>query len=367
MKKRLPDSIYNVPAIEHWLEDMAAKGWRCVGFRGERFAEFERAEPENGVRCRLEPRLGNRLYEPDGETAELYGDMGWEFVGSSYGKEFYLWRAARPGARELFTDPGSEDLAFAWLDAIQRRKLRWYLAVDAVLLALAAALCLGDGLWRLAYMGASELPLYLLPTLWSTGAYWMDRRALKKLRRSLETGFPREHGAPYGARWRADRVYGAVTAVLCIVLLGSVFWNEPVSLDGVPEDLPVVTLEQLGTDIPREKGDTERWHNFLVSDAAYAWESGWRYPERYYGYSEYYDLRAAWLAGPMLRAVAGQQKWAMEPLADSRFDEARCCEKYGEQALLVRKDSRVLLFRGRVPEDLREHLDDFAAALAETP
>lgn len=365
MKKQLPDSMYNVPAVEHWLEDMAAKGWRCVGFCGAKFAKFEESGPET-VRYRLEPRLGNRPKEPDEETAELYGGMGWAYVDSSYGNDFYLWRAIRPDARELFTDPGSEDLAFAWLDRIQRRNLLWSLVIDAFFLML-VLLTYGDkGLWKLAYMGASALPLYLYPVVWNTGAYWMDRRALKKLRRSLAAGFPREHDAPYGARQRADRVCWAVAAVICMLMLGSVFWNEPVSLDGVPEDLPVVTLEQLGTDIPREKGDTERWHNFLVSDAAYVWESGWRkYPAWYRGYSEYYDLRAAWLAGPMLRAVAHQQKWVLEPLADDRFDEARYCEKDGDQYLLVRKDSRVLLFRGQVPVDLREHLEDFAAALAE--
>ena len=46
MYKTLPDSLYNVPAIESWLEDMARKGWRCVNFPGEGFVKFERSAPE---------------------------------------------------------------------------------------------------------------------------------------------------------------------------------------------------------------------------------------------------------------------------------------------------------------------------------
>ena len=104
MRKHLPASLYDTPAIETWLEDMARKGFRFTGFSfGDSGAEFEKAPPEERRYC-LEPLMKDEP-GPDKETRELYARAGWEHAANTRWNEMALWRSTRPDPRPIHTDP----------------------------------------------------------------------------------------------------------------------------------------------------------------------------------------------------------------------------------------------------------------------
>jgi len=73
-----PQELWNPAAIEQWLEDEAAKGWRLHSYNGW-FAIMERAEPKN-CRVRLQP-CGPEATEAWRERVAAYEEMGWEYIG----------------------------------------------------------------------------------------------------------------------------------------------------------------------------------------------------------------------------------------------------------------------------------------------
>ena len=149
MYKTLPDSLYNVPAIDSWLEEMARKGWRCVNLPGEGLVKFEKAAPEE-CRYRLEPQLR----DGDPERKGLYGEMGWEFVSATRREEFYLWRSVRSDVRELHTDPVAQDIAFSWVSSILRHQLLLGALLDGLLL-----LVMAWGVWQSGWVLPTARPV----------------------------------------------------------------------------------------------------------------------------------------------------------------------------------------------------------------
>ena len=100
-----PCPAYDVEGTESWLSDMAREGLHLApdGFLLG-FAAFERGAPAQ-VRYRLAASLrqpgllDDNGGGPDPEAVELGREMGWEYVARR--GDFYLYRTARPGAREL--------------------------------------------------------------------------------------------------------------------------------------------------------------------------------------------------------------------------------------------------------------------------
>ena len=96
---------------------MAGAGWLlCKDSIFGIWATFEPRDPGDTrpVRYRLDPAgeatgwiFGSS--RPDGEKAEGYREMGWEYV--TFHGEFYLYRTFDPEAVELNTDPAVQALA----------------------------------------------------------------------------------------------------------------------------------------------------------------------------------------------------------------------------------------------------------------
>ena len=73
----LPVLSYDVPALQAWLEDRAAKGDYLSEYTV--FPVFDRGEPRQ-VRYRLEPLARRKEREPDPRRREDYESLGWRFV-----------------------------------------------------------------------------------------------------------------------------------------------------------------------------------------------------------------------------------------------------------------------------------------------
>lgn len=132
-----PCSEYNVPAMERWLEDMAAKGLHLSadGFFGLA-ATFEEGPPKR-ERFRLEPTttkggiLSNE-YAPEEDIQAFAAQMGWTYRARR--GQFHIWSCDDPHAPELHTDPQIQAMSVAALGKHLRKRLSGNLFIAALYL-----------------------------------------------------------------------------------------------------------------------------------------------------------------------------------------------------------------------------------------
>ena len=110
MKKKFalkPAEDWETGALEGWLEQEAAKGWRLTAWVSW-FAVLERAEPAS-CRVRIQPRAPEA--REDWETRlEVYRDLGWAYAAQMNDYEVYY--CDDPAAAELESDPVAQK--WAW-------------------------------------------------------------------------------------------------------------------------------------------------------------------------------------------------------------------------------------------------------------
>lgn len=362
----LPVLSYDVPALQAWLEDRAAKGEFLSEYTV--FPVFDRGEPRQ-VRYRLEPLARRKEREPDPRRREDYESLGWRFVCAVRGG-FHLWRCDDPAAPELFTEPESEGAAY-------RRLIRsiWR---GELLLAGAMALLLGLLCWQLcsdtAFLRAADswMPTWELVSqtamigIAAALALYMEG-VLRRYVRALRTGVPQPHRRPYRL---AQGMTGVLLAMWAgwIVLTGAQLVR-PASYAYVPvadldQPVPYVTLAELG----ETEGAAAALHvpNWITRNTWLAAEG--HVPQTPSALSRYYELYFPAQAGKLERAwVADAQGlgWTLEPLTHPALDGAWLYRAQdGAQVLLVRQDRQVLEFQYHGEGDLAERLDVFAAALS---
>ena len=96
-----PVSLYDMAAMEQWLERMAQRG-RFLVDAGPLLSWFEKGEPR-AVRCRAEP-LDTESPIPTQERLDYYESCGWHYLCTV--KSFYrIFQSGDPAAEELHTDP----------------------------------------------------------------------------------------------------------------------------------------------------------------------------------------------------------------------------------------------------------------------
>lgn len=101
VRRIIPFGSGDIPAVQHWLEDMAEKG---LFFKecGLLFAKFTRGEPKK-MRYRLDFCDVVACDIPD-EKKELYEQSGWHVVGD-YNSDLVVVCTDEPDAPEIYTDP----------------------------------------------------------------------------------------------------------------------------------------------------------------------------------------------------------------------------------------------------------------------
>lgn len=125
--KRLPPCPdYDIRGTEHWLEEMAAKGYRlCRGYAFQYGFAYFVTEPPRKIRYRLVPirKIHTTLAdpsalqeEPDEDTVKFHRDFGWEYV--TYRGQFWIFSCEDPHAPELDTDPQVQAIA---LKTVEKR------------------------------------------------------------------------------------------------------------------------------------------------------------------------------------------------------------------------------------------------------
>lgn len=373
MKKRflMPEAYWDAALLERWLEEKAVQGWRPVSFSRYGSGKFESAEPRK-LRYRLEP-LRTETYDAQCEREETYREMGWEPAGVL--GDYRVYACADPQAPELFTDPSA--LRLTWED--QLRRFRRHRLISILVIVVWTV-------WQFRSLWESGRPVEVfLRGMWAVwllavvcALEWLHGnlralRGVRQLRRQLEAGMaPDTENLDESLRRRRRQnvvswgICGLV-AVLAVSVIGS---QRELPLSDAPEPLPYVAMEVLAPEEAALPLDSSlyRERRSLLTDHREISQFRW-------------DLKASLWAGfdrvrlPILAEALYRERlanfldaWpnaAAREVTDSRFDQAVVIDAGENQCFIGRMGRAVLMERVRTDRNLMDHLDDFAAVLAE--
>ena len=370
-KKRTlrPWELWNPGAIQQWLEDEAAKGWRLTGC-GRWLATFIPMEPGE-FRVRLQPQ---RPETPGArrERGEAYREMGWDWATVIEGDEnsdFEVYYCSDPSAPELDTDP------VAWIWAWEKPLRRSWLAGW-----LCLALILGVLMLPMVISGKS-----LLERLLNLKLYWlfwllfliflavvMVRRLwhLRRVRRQMAAGV-----LPPAGNWRRDRRWQRAITLLflltwVLMLFGnavSAFRGSEPDTAGLPYTAPTSLVE--GTDKAYWEFETDNYAWQSTALAAARTGSQFRGESGEHVRNAADRLRFELLAKVLYRERKAEflenRPDAVETVVENKaFDEAILLAGGDRQMLLIRKGTIVYALWVDFPADLGGSMENVAAELA---
>ena len=372
-QKRLlmPDTSLDTAAMESWLEEMFAQGWHLTEC-GFRLAKFRRAEPVR-VRCRMMP-ASNETLEARKEREALYAQLGWEYLTNQTDRyDIYICRD--PEAPELETDP----VAAAWvrdrlLRKARRSLLLTWLALAAVVAFAVYRIVSSETPVETAIRGVGiSAPLSVVLLLWAVGETAATLRRIRLLRRQMAAGLPRTHTGDWRrARRRAGLVMGAML-LMDLLIIGYPFlrlgtsWGE--GLDELTHPVPCLLGWQLDdtlTEADRTSGTCLMNPTFLNPGHYDVWD---HYTGDRSVINQCDILLFGCLAEPLYRewqdripAFAGME---LTELDHPGFDGVSLAQTGADTYLLLWQDKIVLYVGAFGVTGAEDHLDDYAALLAE--
>ena len=333
----IPYSVYDVPAIEFWLEEMSRKGKHFKKFTAEPWGYFRELDPQE-YRYRLEP-CRRKESAPDSETIAAYYQAGWDYVTTRKDKTFHVWRSRKNvEPQEIHTDAVVQSYSYEWLERRVKRD-----TVIVLLTVVAAVLFIlwfitGTSVGAIVHPSSILVPqLMFVASMYSFFVYQVisDLTAMRRLLRSLRAGLPVARGHRFFPV-RKLAWYGYFAAFLLYLLL---IWLEPVNQgmnwDGDPAEYPVpipfVSVEKLGREKQTEGAIywgtsylAERIRIIEGDGTVYSPKEGWS--SIYYPlHAEVFRLRLKFLADDLLADMVEYQKEnrpMVEQLQDDRFEEA---------------------------------------------
>ena len=198
-----PCPAYDIPGMESWLEDLAAKGLHLSkdGFFGI-LTSFEEGPPKK-ERFRLEPTdrkggLFSEEYDPEDEQLQLLHQMGWTYRARR--GQFHIYSSDDPGAPELNTDPQVQAVTMSALTQFLRKKVTNALFTTLLYLIL----YFGDILISSTLLlGTPLVLLFAGLMLWDLGCSLKALFVLVRWRNQLRRGQPLPHRSDYrrSGRW----------------------------------------------------------------------------------------------------------------------------------------------------------------------
>ena len=368
----LPEELWNPGAVEQWLEELAAKGWRLFDC-GTRMAHFSLEEPKK-CRVRLHPQEPEESQYRQ-ERIAVYREMGWEYA-AELANCYEIFYCNDPAAPELESDPIAQK--WAWEKALKRSRIAgWFnLLLYLVGVAIVLYLWLESGTPAEMLIQGGVLLFLLLAVMFPWGVYSAIRqvRGVRQSRRLLDAGISLSHTGNWKTMRRKAVTDFAVQNLLWILILlrywVPVFGHQYIEeLAKAEEPLPYVASTELMPELAGEEyydGASCQWQ--LLAPARY---------EVYEGFSEqqrtnttFDRLRFEGLAKLLYREKldAFLQQWPDEAeqraVISADFDEAVLLSGgYNVSMFLARSGCRVFTVWVNYPVELEEHLDAFADIL----
>lgn len=371
-EKSFGGSAYDPRGIEQWLADRAADGDELVDWN-----RFRAGEPRE-QRFYLEPAAEKAA--PDEALRAKRALLGWEYVCRTKDGIFYIWR----GDKNAHV-PTPKACTDSYGYRMVRKKLLWNRLVPLMLLLVVAAICR----W---IASESDLPVRSLITIGPEGVIQgaallssfifavlsdaQERKNLLTLKHAMEDG--ERVGVARRDRWAIpSKVVSLIILVLPLVL-GLVGRDTSAAEEHDAPPLPYISAEALG-------GDAADWYELreqktpfggrvsMLGEPSYGGMIGdwWLYSTEL----DFYAPRISALAKPLMHELRDYfMEDGAQTLSIDGFDEAYYIantffrypnstapeDRIVRQFLILRRGGEVLYFRTEAPDDLREHLDEFA-------
>lgn len=276
-----PCSIYDVPAMETWLQDLAQAGL-FLQKAGRHLFVFQINQPAElseaiwpAIRYRLEP-IPDDCAKPADDMMDDYASAGWEFVASA-DKSFFIWRSLRPDADELHSDPWIQSTAYEQL--CRRLTINTAAAVllpAALFLIFLCGMLLSNKPVTL-FLANPSMPLLIAAE--AAAAMQAVRQAvtLRRFKQSLADGLPAEHYKDYKKGMRIRRISRFCLAILLLAILSTPIFvftlNWKKTIADINRPLPYLPLDLIeqDTDFAYHTDPYIRGGVNAYSYAEYAW------------------------------------------------------------------------------------------------
>ena len=381
MKKRffMPDTYWETGLLEQWLEEQAAQGWLPVSFAGYSSGKFEKAEPQI-LRFRLEPNQPES-FEAREERENAYRDMGWRFAANL--GEYRVYYCGDQDAAELHTDPAAQ--SWAWETLL--RKLRRNSCIYMALLAVWTVLQFRS-IWEKGI--PVETFLYGMWGIWLFVLWYFARSLVRNLRalrgiravgRRLKAGIPLEHGGDLKSSLRrrkwGEAASWAASALLVVFTVSIAGGASSMDLEEAPAERPWVAMAALDPETADLEMDWAQYREdrhllvpFCCQMEQWRWEFGpWMRAD--FDRTVLPVFAKALYEERLNTRIKARPNDVVEILEDPRFDGAAVVTGRDSdggrniQMFVAYKNKAVVCQAIRMDADLRDHLDDFAAILAE--
>ncbi|MDE7312272.1 MAG: DUF2812 domain-containing protein [Eubacterium sp.] len=288
-----PCGIYNVPAMEAWLSDLAASGL-YVRKAGGRLFTFAKGEASDTC-YRLEP-VTDDSSEPPCDMQDAYAQAGWEFAAVLQ-KSFFIWRSIRPGADELHSDPVIHSSAYERIFSRLRKNAVSTAVLALVLLSMFVCGMLLSPRPVTLFLANPSMPLLVIFNTISGIRAVQQFLCLYRLKRTLASGIPALHRKDYRKHLLLHRAAGFCTALLAFFLIAMPFcvfaknWKQ--SVPDVTISMPYIPLDLI------EQGQDFSWHkdSYIRSgvDAYNNAEFSWTlFVPAHYEIYQQGELRSVW-------------------------------------------------------------------------
>ena len=361
IRRLIPYELFEIDAIEGWLDEQARQGLRLTRIGG-RWAYFEKPESPTMTRYRIDVK---RTWGYDTERQNTFRELGWEFV-DGLDNHMDVYRAFRPGAVEINTD---EEALQGVLGRYYRRNVLLAAFTIAFLLVLmwiiwgrvteAGGLCT-------ALLGSMGRTLPIAAAFFLYGLFLGIFDLLLPLRARRRSQTDREYHSPPLARRRILLRWIVIAVMLGVQLcnlffphLGRIREITPLSES---DDVPIPALEEICPDWRgQETYLTKVKEPFSL--CRFAWVSGASDESARPYYSvRLFDARWSSLAnGAALEQISGQEALSV---AGSGWDSGWFFEKPesgdSKQHLILLNGSRLMLIEYIGDERLTDRLELFA-------
>lgn len=366
----IPDNSWDAGIMESWLEDMAAQGWHLTECWGSR-ARFRRGEPKR-VRYRMIP-APSETYETRQEREALYEELGWRFVANRWDYQVYV--CEDPHAPELETDPVAA--AWAWKRILKKERrnliLTWLVLVGGVIFIARMILRADAPVETLIRSVGASTPLMLLVLPWAVWWTVNTLRRVRTLRRQMAVGLPRSHTGDWRRARRRAIVSWAAILLMDLLIIGYPFlrlgasWGE--GLDELTHPVPCLMGWQLDdalTEAERTSGTCLMNPTFLNPGHYDVWD---HYPGDRSVINQCDILLCSFLAEPLYREwqdrIPEFAEAELTELDHPGFDGVSLAQKEEDTYLLMWQGKIVLYVGAFGVSGAEDHLDDYAALLAE--